>query len=148
MVFNETQKFGGWVIWLLRGCFALMTLLAIYLYLTDMTLIALIILLSSLPFLALEFMRLKTEIDSKTIHINFVPLKKTNIEWSDVQAAELIDYGFVGGWGIRIGTKYGTVYNTQGSEGLFLTLNDGKKIVIGTQRKDELRNLLNKYFTK
>jgi hypothetical protein len=145
MTFKETQKFGNWILWLMRGCFILMLMLAIFVYLDGYTLIAIILFLSSLICLVLEPMHMKTEIDSKAIHINFVPLKKKRFEWSDIQNAEIIDYGFVGGWGIRLGTKYGTVYNTKGSEGLWLTLKDGKQFVIGTQRKDELQKHLDKY---
>ena len=129
----------------MRGCFILMLMLAIFVYLDGYTLIAIILFLSSLICLVLEPMHMKTEIDSKAIHINFVPLKKKRFEWSEIQSAEIIDYGFVGGWGIRLGTKYGTVYNTKGSEGLWLTLKDGKQFVIGTQRKDELQKHLDKY---
>jgi hypothetical protein len=145
MTFKETQKFGNWILWLMRGCFILMLMLAIFVYLDGYTLIAIILFLSSLICLVLEPMHMKTEIDSKAIHINFVPLKKKRFEWSEIQSAEIIDYGFVGGWGIRLGTKYGTVYNTKGSEGLWLTLKDGKQFVIGTQRKDELQKHLDKY---
>jgi len=49
--------------------------------------------------------------------------------------------------GVRIGTKYGTVYNTQGSEGLLLKFKDGKSVVIGTQRLDELKRFLEKYIS-
>ena len=54
----------------------------------------------------------------------------------------MFDYGFVGGWGVRMWTKYGTVYNTKGSKGLLVELNNGKTFVIGTQKEDELKMFL------
>lgn len=42
-----------------------------------------------------------------------------------------MDYGFVGGWGICLGIKYGIVYNIKGRIGLVLELMDGKKYCIG-----------------
>ena len=56
----------------------------------------------------------------------------------------MINYGFVGGWGIRLFTKYGTIYNTSGNKGLALELHDGKKLVIGTDKEEELKNFIEK----
>lgn len=53
-----------------------------------------------------------------------------------------VNYGFVGGWGIRPWTRYGTVYNTRGQEGLAIELKNGKKFLIGTQNQAELLNYL------
>ena len=53
-----------------------------------------------------------------------------------------LDYGFIGGYGIRLWTKYGTVYNTSGKIGLAITLNNGDKFLIGTQKSDELKLFL------
>lgn len=145
MIFTETQKFGNWILWLMRGCFILMMITAIIIYLSGLALIAIILAFSAILCLILEPIHMKTEIDAKAIHINFIPFKKKRFEWTAVQAAEVIDYGFVGGWGIRLGTKYGTVYNTQGSEGLWLTLKDGNQVLIGTQRKEEIQKFLAKH---
>ncbi|UKM65212.1 hypothetical protein GSB9_01775 [Flavobacteriaceae bacterium GSB9] len=74
------------------------------------------------------FMRLNTEIDEKEIRINFFPLTKKVFKWHTIKKAEVLNYGFVGGWGIRIWTKYGTVYNTKGNKGLAIELYSGKNI--------------------
>ena len=97
-------------------------------------------------FLILDLSSLKSELDAEGIHLNFRPFTKKYFAWSDVQSAEIVNYGFVGGWGIRIGTKYGTVYNTQGKEGLWLTLKNGKKVVIGTQRKAAMQAAVKRFF--
>jgi hypothetical protein len=86
--------------------------------------------------------RLKTNIDKEKISMKFFPFVKKEVAWRDIRKAEVLDYGFVGGWGIRLWTKYGTVYNTKGSKGLFIQLNDDKKFLIGTQRPDELANFI------
>ena len=54
-----------------------------------------------------------------------------------------MNYGFVG-YGIRLGSKYGTVYNMKGNRGLAIELNNGKKFVIGTQKEMELKNVVEK----
>lgn len=150
MMFKESQKFAPWVLWLMRGLLALMALLFCGLYVmlsvSGILLLVVFILTVLPPMLLLELVRLRTELDAEGVRIRFRPFSKKNFGWPDVRSADVIDYGFVGGWGVRIGTKYGTVYNTQGSEGLLLTLENGKKVVIGTQRKAAMQAALKKHF--
>ncbi len=89
------------------------------------------------------FMRLKTAIDDTNIRMSFFPFAKKNVMWFDIKSAKVVDYGFVGGWGIRLGTKYGTVYNTKGSKGLAIELKNGNKFLIGTQKENELNTIIN-----
>lgn len=89
-------------------------------------------------------MKLKTSIDKEKISMEFFPFVKKEVAWRDIRKAEVLDYGFVGGWGIRLWTKYGTVYNTKGSKGLYIQLNDDKKFLIGTQRPDEMASFIMK----
>jgi hypothetical protein len=90
------------------------------------------------------FMQLKTEIDQDEIRIHFFPFVKKRIFWRDIKRAEILDYGFVGGWGIRLGTKYGTVYNTSGRTGLAIELKNGRKFCIGTQKGSEMKVIVEK----
>lgn len=46
----------------------------------------------------------------------------------------LLEYG---GWGIRFG-KSGKAYNMRGNKGVQLVFKDGKRLLIGSQRPDEL----------
>jgi len=102
-------------------------------------------LLGSLVFFRL--LQLSTTITKEQINIRFFPFTNKTIKWNEVKSAEVINYGFVGGWGIRMGTKYGTVYNIRRDKGLFLQLKNGKKLCVGTQREEELRDVLNNIFT-
>lgn len=88
------------------------------------------------------FIRLKTVIDNEKIQISFFPFTRKNVKWDDIESVKIVDYGFVGGWGIRLGTKYGTVYNIKGSKGLAIELKNGKKFLIGTQKEKELNNII------
>ncbi len=90
----------------------------------------------------LWMLKLTTEMDSDSIIINFFPVVNKKIYWSDIQSFQIVDYGFVGGWGIRLWTKYGTVYNTKGRKGLAIELKNGKKYCIGTQKEAELKEFL------
>jgi len=88
--------------------------------------------------------RLKTEIDQHEIRMRFFPFTKKSIPWEEIKSAETVNYGFVGGWGIRLGTKYGTVYNTSGNKGVAIELKNGRKFCIGTQKVTELDRIIEK----
>jgi len=87
-----------------------------------------------------RMLTLKTAITSDSIHIHYFPLFSKKWKWEAIQTAEVITYGFVG-YGIRISFKYGMVYNVKGNKGLALHLKNGQKLVIGTQKPEELAQL-------
>lgn len=152
ILYSETQKFTQWWLWLFLGGVGFFTLYILYKQLilgvpvgnNPMSNLGLgIFSIFVVCFIGLFFvMGLNTEIDNEAIHIRFVPFTSKHILWQDVQSVEVITYDFVGGWGIRLGTKYGTVYNIRGYKGLALQLKSGKKIMIGTQNEEELIRVL------
>ena len=87
-------------------------------------------------------MELRTNIDEEGISVKFWPFTNKEIKWEEIAHAKIVNYGFVGGWGVRVGTKYGTVYNTNGKIGLALELKNGKKLCIGTQREEALNKII------
>lgn len=154
--FKEVQKFRQWWLWLILIGIGVLSIIAIYnqlIYLEkigdkSMSVFGLIIFCVLIFGLIAMFwfMQLKTEIDQNEIRMNFFPFVKKRVNWNEIKNAKVVNYGFVGGWGIRLGSKYGTVYNTNGNKGLAIELNNGKKFIIGTQRENELRNVLEKMF--
>lgn len=88
------------------------------------------------------FVKLKTNINADGIEMDYFPFSKKNVKWSDIIEVKVVDYGFVGGWGVRFFTRYGTVYNVAGRHGLAIKLKSGKKFLIGTQRPEELKEKL------
>lgn len=153
--FKETQTFTQWWLWLLLAGLSVIPVMGIYKQLilgepfgnSPMSDLGLILFSAFVFSLIVLFwvMNLKTEIDQHEIRIQFFPLfVKKQVKWQDVKYAEILNYGFVGGWGIRFWTKYGTVYNTKGNKGLAIELNDGKKFLIGTQKETELQRVLEK----
>lgn len=132
--FKEVQKFSQWCLWLL-----LLSLGALLFYMGPANLGALVLLVISLLFLT---MRLITEVDQEGIKFKFFPFLKRVYLWQEIISARVVDYGFVGGWGIRLFTPYGTVFNVKGSKGLAVELKSGKKFCLGTQRPDELQKTL------
>tara|TARA_R110002051_G_scaffold298754_3_gene365715 strand:- start:5621 stop:6100 length:480 start_codon:yes stop_codon:yes gene_type:complete len=152
--FAEEQKFTQWWLWLILIAIGLLPVYGIYKQLIigedfgskPMSNLGLIIFsVFVLCFILLfYFMRLKTEIDPKEIRMRFFPFVQKSIPWSEIKDAKLVNYGFVGGWGIRLWTSYGTVYNTKGNKGLAIELLDGKKLLIGTQREADLQKFLDR----
>ncbi len=86
-------------------------------------------------------LKLKTTISKEKIRIRFFPFVTKTIPWDKVEQAEIVKYRFVG-YGIRIFTSYGTVYNINGNKGMAITLNNNKKLLIGTQKPHELEDVV------
>jgi len=150
--FKEEQKFTQWWVWLLLIIVGLIPVYGIYKQLikgeafgnnpmSDIGLIIFAIFIFGIITL-FWFMELKTEIDKKEIRMEFVPFVKKTLQWKDIKSAKMLNYGFVGGWGIQLGTKYGTVYNIEGNKGLAIELNTGKKFLIGTRKETELSKIV------
>ena len=155
ILFQEQQKFTQWWLWLIliapigllfynlikpiishpsfaEGNYSF-SLIPSY----DFWISLLIMLLILILFFTLK---LKTEITSDSIYIRYFPFFSKRWKWEDIQTAEVITYGFVG-YEIRISFKYGIVYNVKGNQGLALNLKNGKKVMIGTQKPEELEQL-------
>ena len=150
--FKEEQKFTQWWVWLILIGIALIPVYGIYKQIfqgevfgdkpmSNLGLIAFVIFMLLFLLLFLLF-KLTTEINTKEIKIQFFPLVNKVVEWKDVKSAQVLNYGFVGGWGIRLFTKYGTVYNIKGNKGLALELKNGKKLLVGTQKMEELYEIV------
>ncbi len=90
-------------------------------------------------------LKLTTVINTYGIYIRFFPFGRKKIEWNQIAKAEIITYNFLGGWGIRLFTKYGTAYNVKGNKGLHLILKNDKQLLIGTQRDEKLKEVIEKY---
>ena len=86
--------------------------------------------------------QLKTKIDHQGIHVHFFPYTKRTVAWGEVDQCQVIPYGFVGGWGVRLWTQYGTVYNVTSGKGLYVQLKNKEKFLVGTQQAEELEKFI------
>jgi len=155
--FKEEQKFTQWWLWLLLIVLAAIPFFGIYKQIilgevfgnkpmSDTGLIIAAI-ISSAVLILFWLSKLETEIDQNGIRIKFFPLVNRVVSWEEVKSAQVLNYGFVG-YGIRIATAYGTVYNTKGNIGLAIELKNGKKLLVGTQKKEELSEIVGNNFKK
>lgn len=85
-------------------------------------------------------MALIVEVRSEALVVNMKPLKRRSVDYQEIAVVEACEYRPIveyGGWGIRRG-RNGWAYNVSGSRGVRLTFNDGRSLLIGSQRSVEL----------
>jgi hypothetical protein len=97
--------------------------------------------------------RLVTEVREDSVYLNFAPFPFTSqlISFSKITSATARQYsaiGEYGGWGIRYNLfGNGRAYNVRGNQGVQLVFKDGRKLLIGSQRSEELAGLIQSKLT-
>jgi len=101
--------------------------------------------------------KLKTRIDEKGIYYRFVPFHVSIkfIAWDELNNIYVRKYNAIseyGGWGIKgrllLKKRNGVAFNVKGNIGLQLELQNGKKILIGTQKEEDAKRVLITYADK
>ena len=104
----------------------------------------LILAIVALPPLAMLMINMNVAVTSSEIVIRYFPVRR-RIRFSEIASFTPIPYDWAsfGGWGIKWQPGRGRmVYSVSGDRAVELTLTSGKRIVIGTQRPDELATAL------
>lgn len=107
----------------------------------------LIMLLFGIAFPFLMFsLRLETSVSDTEFCYRYFPahLKWRVVNRDDIMKAEFAEYSGLrefGGWGIR-GNRRGRAYTVAGKYGVWITLKNGKEILIGSKRAEELEKAL------
>ena len=158
-LFFEKQRFNQWWVWLslvlLNGLF----LAGVYTQVlkgqqfgdkpmsnTGLLIAAGISLLCTLLF---YIFRLETRIKRDGIYVRFFPIQLAfkHFKFDDINKLYVRQYRPVseyGGWGLRVGfSGVGKAYNTSGNKGLQIEFKDHRKLLIGTNRPEELKNVIN-----
>lgn len=160
-VFNETQRFTQWWLWLIIAVstLAVLTEPIINWIQSDFknssafdtgfwigcgTLF--------LVLLLFVLFKLTTGIDEEGISYQFFPihLKPILLDWNKIERVgtrkykPLIEYG---GWGYRLGMGVKAL-NVKGNKGIQLKLKNGDSLLIGTQKVDQAQTVINRYFKK
>ena len=95
-------------------------------------------------------MKLITEVHTEDLFIRFFPFSGQIIPYKNIKRCEARKYHPIreyGGWGIRYSRK-GKAYNVSGNHGVQLQLMNGKAILIGSQRSDELAEVINAHLKR
>lgn len=156
ILFAESQKFRQWWVWLflvaINGIFIYGVILQVFAGrqfgdnpMSDAGLVIVAVLIILFSFLILSF-RLDTKINREGIYVRFFPLQLAYrfYPWTSIVKCYTRQYsaiGEFGGWGIR-GFEGYKALNVSGNTGLQLELTANKKLLIGTNKKDELEKIL------
>ena len=102
----------------------------------------------------LVLLRLETRIDEQGIYYGFEPLpgKMNHKSWGEIENLYVREYspiGEYGGWGYRVSfsKSTGRAYNVSGNLGIQIELKNGKRVLIGTRKKEQAEAVIN-YYTK
>tara|TARA_R110002073_G_scaffold15953_2_gene62096 strand:+ start:26327 stop:26833 length:507 start_codon:yes stop_codon:yes gene_type:complete len=102
--------------------------------------------------LPIFFFKLTTRIDEKGIHYKFFPLqrKTKTILWTELKSVSVRKYDALseyGGWGLKgfLNRKKGKAVNVKGDIGIQLELKNLKKLLIGTQKENDAKKVLETY---
>ena len=159
-IFKEEQRFTQtWLIILLSISIIIPILIMINEFSKENSTMTLNVLLLTISLmiicvLPIFFFKLITRIDETGIHYQFFPFhfSKRTILWSELNSAKTRKYdaiGEFGGWGLRGGIFWkkskGIAYNVSGDLGIQLELATNKKILIGTQKENEVNAILTTY---
>jgi hypothetical protein len=160
VLFSERQKFKQWWLWLILFGINGLFLFGVFKQViggqqfgnNPMSNAGLLIATGLTILLTLLFInfRLDTQIKMDGIYIRFFPfhIKFKHYAWESLTKSYVRSYSAIaeyGGWGLRLGL-FGkeTAYNVSGSKGLQLEFKKNKKLLIGTNKADELSEALNK----
>jgi hypothetical protein len=98
------------------------------------------------PILLLWSARLVTHVGPRRLTVRFVPFHRRpkNVDLGEAVSVESVTYNALkeyGGYGIRK-SRHGKAYNVSGNRGARITFRDGRHVLIGSQRPDELTSAL------
>ncbi|WP_124980236.1 hypothetical protein [Nonlabens xiamenensis] len=147
VLFLEQQRFTQWWLWAIVMGLCVIPFGLLFSDLTWSTVNIVTSLVAVGVLVVFLSIKMTTVISDTRIQVRFFPLVYRSFSWDHITHAETLDYGFVGGWGIRLWTDYGTVYNIRGSKGLYIKVGS-KQYLIGTQREEALHTVIQSILDK
>lgn len=155
ILFQEKQHFRQWWIWLILIVFPAFSIYSSWQQYLQAGSIGKVLLVNGGELLVLGAIitfilsiRLETIIREDGIDVRLFPLqiKMKHFQWQELNKVYVRQYSPLreyGGWGLRWGIfGSGTAYNISGNMGIQLVLQNGKKILIGTQKAEECQRIL------
>jgi hypothetical protein len=145
VLFDETQRPGQWWLWALVtaacGVPVVIMLWPVSRQPQVWPQLTFVLLPASLPLVLLALVRLRVTVTSTEVVISLVPFRR-RYPIDEVATWEPTDYRPIrefGGWGIRWSLRDSTTaYTMQGNRGVRIVTTKGKKLLIGSQRPEDL----------
>ena len=157
LIYHEEQKFVLWLRWLLFASMAFAAGVGIWALEkmpseqvnTGVTLVVIICGIFVPIGVAVLFavLKLETEVRTDGLYVRFFPV---HVRFKRFAAEEVSEYYArqyrpileYGGWGIRGSFKKGRAYNVSGNKGVQLVFKNGKRLLIGSQKAEELEEAI------
>jgi hypothetical protein len=145
-IFHEEQRFTGTRLFIvIAAVFASVMLLAagtvIAVGASPKPVIFIISLSAMIVLTVLGVAKLTTIVDAGGVHVRFVPFLRKTFALDDIVKWEPKTYDPMeyGGWGVRgLPDRYGWAYNVSGRRGVQIEFKNGHRLMLGSQRADEL----------
>jgi hypothetical protein len=106
-------------------------------------------------FLLFNFFKLNTRIDEKGVYYQYLPFHFSYrfLPWNSIAKCYVRNYNAIfeyGGWGLKFSFRKskGKSFTVKGDVGLQLLLTNGKHLLIGTQKKEEIQRTIETYQDK
>ncbi len=162
LIFREVQAFGPTLRWLLIALMVLSVVIFVIALLGTITdpqtsdtlaevLLSIVAMAIPIAAVALIFItKLETEVRTDALYVRLYPLHLRYRIFTPQDLAEHYPRTYkpireYGGWGIRCSfTGKGRAYNVSGNKGVQLVLTNGKKLLIGSQKPDDLAAAIDK----
>ncbi len=154
ILFREKQQFRQWWLWLIilfvvgnSIWITVHQLLANTGFSVENTLVPILLLALTLSVFGFVLsIRLDTEIKTDGVYVRFFPIHKKFrfYPWAELEQVYVRKYspmGEYGGWGLR-GIGKNRALNISGNQGLQLVVKDGRKLLIGTRKPEEINAAL------
>jgi len=135
IVYHERQPFEYYVYAIAGAAIVVLAVLPPHLPVNNAVIVVLL--------LAMHLLFEETTVTRDAVEVRFgylLPMYRRTIARADIAEARAETYspiGEFGGWGIR-GLGGNVALNARGNRGVRLTLRDGRRILIGSQRPEEL----------
>jgi hypothetical protein len=156
-IFHEVQRFRQWWVWLLLLIIATVAWYGGIQQIVlgkpfgshpapDAVMIMIWVIFGVFFPLLFYSMRLVTEVRYDGLYIRYFPLQfhRQKIAFEEIKKYEIRTYSAMkeyGGYGIRYG-KNGKAYNVSGNRGIQFEFQDGKHLLVGSQRPEEFASAL------
>jgi len=160
-VFKETQRFDQWWLRILLIAALLVSVSPlIFEYQTishsraELTSIVTSVLVILALFLTFWFLfKLEIRIDESGIQYRYLPFhrKARTRSWKEIRSISVRKYNPIleyGGWGYRIGLRKKRALNVKGNIGIQIIYNNGRQLLLGTQRPQDAEAVINQYKLK
>ena len=155
IIYREEQRFNLWLRWLVYVSMGLSVVISVFALQKDPAGADLMasweIVLGVLAGIGVPIaitamfllLKLETEVRTDGLYVRYLPFhihfkrfgREDLSEYYARRYKPIMEYG---GWGIRYSLRNGKAYNVSGNRGVQLVLGNGKKLLIGSQKADEL----------